>query len=90
MTPQLCSAQLGKKHAEEVILMAEVLAQMPGTIIEILVSVGDEVDEEQELMILESMKMENPVYPPSNGTVKEINVAVGDKVVTDQVLIVIE
>lgn len=70
--------------------MAEVLAQMPGTIIEILVSVGDEVDEEQELMILESMKMENPVYPPSNGTVKEINVAVGDKVVTDQVLIVIE
>lgn len=70
--------------------MAEVLAQMPGTIIEILVSVGDEVDEEQELMILESMKMENPVYPPSNGTVKEINVAVGDKVVTDQVLMVIE
>lgn len=70
--------------------MAEVLAQMPGTIIEILVSVGDDVDEEQELMILESMKMENPVYPPSNGTVKEINVAVGDKVVTDQVLIVIE
>jgi len=70
--------------------MAEVLAQMPGTIIEILVEVGDAVDEDQEVMILESMKMENPVYPPSNGTVKEIQVAVGDKVATDQVLMIIE
>ena len=70
--------------------MAEVIAQMPGTIIEILVSVGDTVEEEQELMILESMKMENPVYPASAGTVKEIRVAVGDKVATDQVLLIIE
>ena len=70
--------------------MAEVLAQMPGTIIEILVSVGDAVDEDQEVMILESMKMENPVYPPGNGTVKEITVAVGDKVATDQLLMIIE
>ena len=75
---------------KEINTMAEVLAQMPGTIIEILVSVGDIVDEDQELMILESMKMENPVYPPSDGTVKEIKVAVGDKVATDQVLLIIE
>ncbi len=70
--------------------MAEVLAQMPGTIIEILVGVGDGVDEEQEVMTLESMKMENPVYAPIAGKVKEINVAVDDKVATDQLLMVIE
>ena len=70
--------------------MAEVVAQMPGTIIEILVKVGDAVDEDTEVMILESMKMENPVYPPGDGTVKEIQVAVGDKVATDQVLMIIE
>jgi len=70
--------------------MAEVVAQMPGTIIEILVKVGDAVDEDQEVMILESMKMENPVYPPGDGTVIEIQVAVGDKVATDQVLMIIE
>ena len=70
--------------------MAEVLAQMPGTIIEILVNVGDEVDEDTEVMILESMKMENPVFPPESGTVKEILVAVDDKVATDQVLMIIE
>ena len=70
--------------------MAEVVAQMPGTIIEILVKVGDAVDEDTEVMILESMKMENPVYPPGDGTVKEIKVAVGDKVATDQVLMIVE
>ena len=70
--------------------MTEVVAQMPGTIIEILVKIGDKVEEDQELMILESMKMENPVYPPSDGTVKEIKVAVGDKVSTDQVLLILE
>jgi len=70
--------------------MTEVLAQMPGTIIEVLVSVGDSVDEDTEAMILESMKMENPVYPLSPGVVKEIKVAVGDKVATNQVLMIVE
>lgn len=70
--------------------MADVAAQMPGTIIEILVKVGDEVVEDQEVMILESMKMENPVYAPCNGKVKEITVKTGDKVSTDQVLMIIE
>jgi len=70
--------------------MADVVAQMPGTIIEILVNVGDQVVEDQEVMILESMKMENPVYAPRNGTVKEIKIKIGEKVSTDQVLMVIE
>ena len=70
--------------------MADVAAQMPGTIIEILVNVGDEVVEDQEVMILESMKMENPVFAPCNGTVKEIKVQTGDKVATDQVLMIVE
>lgn len=70
--------------------MTDVVAQMPGTIIEILVKVGDQVVEDQEVMILESMKMENPVYAPCNGTVKEIKIKTGDKVATDQVLMVIE
>ena len=70
--------------------MADVLAQMPGTIIEILVHTGDQVVEDQEVMILESMKMENPVYAPCNGTVKDIKVKIGNKVATDQVLMIIE
>ena len=41
--------------------MEEVLAPMPGSIIEIMVNVGDEVKEDDELLILEAMKMENPI-----------------------------
>ncbi|MEA2013835.1 MAG: acetyl-CoA carboxylase biotin carboxyl carrier protein subunit [Thermodesulfobacteriota bacterium] len=68
----------------------EILAPMPGNIIEILVNVGDEVKEDDELLILEAMKMENPICAQSDGTVKEIKVKEKDVVETDQILVVIE
>ena len=68
----------------------EVLSPMPGTILDVTVKVGDQVNADDELIILESMKMENPICAPSAGTVKEIKVAKDDKVSADQVLVVIE
>jgi len=68
----------------------EVVAPMPGTIAEILVDVGDSVNADDELIILEAMKMENPICAPSAGKVKEIKIGVKDKVDTNQVLVVIE
>ena len=68
----------------------EILAPMPGTIINVLVKEGDEVLEYQEVVILEAMKMENAIPTPEAGKVKEIKVKVDDKVSTDQVLIVLE
>jgi biotin carboxyl carrier protein len=68
----------------------EILAPMPGTIIEILVREGEEILEYQEVLILEAMKMENAIPSPDAGTVKEIKVKVDDKVSTDQVLMVLE
>ena len=68
----------------------EILAPMPGTIINILVNEGDEVLEYQEVVILEAMKMENAIPTPEAGKVKEIKVKVDDKVSTDQVLMVLE
>jgi acetyl-CoA carboxylase biotin carboxyl carrier protein len=70
--------------------MEEVLAPMPGNIIEVVVSVGDEVKEDDELIILEAMKMENPICAPVDGVVKEIKVKEKDVVEADQVLVVIE
>ena len=69
----------------------DVIAPMPGTIKEIIVKgrAGDAVKEDEELVILEAMKMENPIVAPSNGTVKEIKVKEGDKVNTSQVLVVL-
>ena len=68
----------------------EIKAPMPGTIINILVDVGEEVLEYQEVLILEAMKMENAIPSAEAGTVKEIKVKVDDKVSTEQVLMVLE
>ena len=68
----------------------EVTAPMSGKVWKILVKVGDTVEYEDELMILEAMKMENPIYAPADGKVAAINVTAGDQVEPNQVLIVIE
>lgn len=70
-------------------MSVKVLAPMPGTISEILVEAGDQVSAEEELIILEAMKMENPICAPSDGKVTEIKVVEDDKVDTNQVLIVL-
>ncbi|MGA3086657.1 MAG: biotin/lipoyl-containing protein [Thermodesulfobacteriota bacterium] len=70
--------------------MAEILAPMAGKIIEIKVNVGDSVKEDDEVAVIEAMKMEMPIMAYSDGKVKEIKVAKGDSVEADQVLMIIE
>ena len=70
-------------------MAVEVVAPMPGTIAEILVSVGDDVKADEELIILEAMKTENPIVAPADGKVTEIKVEEKDKVDTNQVLVVL-
>lgn len=60
--------------------MAVVESPMAGKVLEILIEVGQKVAEDDELIILEAIKMENPVYAPESGTVKEIHVKVGQKI----------
>jgi len=68
----------------------ELLSPIPGKILKILVAIGDTVTEDDEVMKIESMKMENPVYAPVSGVVKEIAVKVNDEVEVDDLLMVIE
>lgn len=68
----------------------EVKAPMPGKIMEILVKVGDQVQEDDEVVLLEAMKMENPIYAPLGGIIKEIKVNMNDSVETEQVMMIIE
>ncbi len=68
----------------------ELRAPMPGKILEVLVNVGDKVNEDDEVIMLEAMKMENPIYAPAGGTVKEIKVKANDSVETEQIMMVIE
>lgn len=62
-------------------------APMPGLILRIPVSEGDQVEEGEELMVLEAMKMETPVISPLAGTVQNISVAQGDQVQASQLLL---
>lgn len=71
-------------------MSVEVLAPMPGKIVDVLVKVGDKINEDDELFILEAMKMENPVYSPADGVVKEIKVSKDDTVESEQLLMILE
>ena len=55
-------------------MATEVLAPLAGNVWEVLVEVGDQVEEDDELLVIEALKMENPVYAPCDGTVSEIKV----------------
>lgn len=69
--------------------MSDVAAPMGGKIIDVKVKVGDVVHENDEVIILEAMKMELPVVATASGTVKEVRCKKGDAVEAEAVLIVL-
>jgi len=68
----------------------DVAAHITGTVWEIRVGVGDAVNEEQVLVVLESMKMEMPVESPASGTVAQVLVEKGQAVEEGEVLLTLE
>jgi biotin carboxyl carrier protein len=67
-----------------------VTAVMPGTILRLLVSEGDQIQEGEVVAILEAMKMENEIQAHRSGVIAKVYVAPGDSVETGQALIEIE
>jgi biotin carboxyl carrier protein len=67
----------------------DVLAALSGNIWKVLVETGDTVEEDDEMFIVEALKMEIPIYAPCDGTISEIKVKSGDAVEEDDVLAVI-
>jgi acetyl-CoA carboxylase biotin carboxyl carrier protein len=68
----------------------DVAAHITGTVWKIQVKVGEHVEEEQPVVILESMKMEMPVESPAAGRVATIAVSEGQAVEEGEVLLTIE
>ena len=68
----------------------EVAAEIAGSVFKIETEVGAQVEAEDVLVVLESMKMEIPVEAPSAGRVSEIRVAEGDSIEEGAVLAVLE
>ena len=70
--------------------MPDVEAHITGTVWKVEVAVGDQVDEGDTVVILESMKMEMPVEAEDPGTVTEIRCEEGQSVQEGDVLVVLE
>lgn len=68
---------------------AKVTSPMPGNILDIKVNVGDRVEANQCVVVLEAMKMENEIVTPSAGTVASVNVTKGQTVASGDVLITV-
>ena len=67
-----------------------VTAPMPGKVIDVRVSSGEQVESHQALVVLEAMKMEQVVTAPYDGGVRSVDVAVGDQVTTGTILVTLE
>jgi acetyl-CoA carboxylase biotin carboxyl carrier protein len=70
--------------------VSEIAAPMGGKVIDVKVKVGDAVNEGDEVVILEAMKMELPIVAEAAGTVKEVKCGNGDTVEAEGVLVVLE
>jgi pyruvate carboxylase subunit B len=69
--------------------VVEVVSSVPGNVYKVAVKVGDSVNENDTLLILEAMKMETPVASPAVGTIAAIDVEQGDVVEAGQRLLTI-
>ena len=63
---------------------------MPGSIVEVLVNVGEQVSDGQKLLVLEAMKTQQAFTAPFDGCVSKVSVQAADQVVEGQELIVVE
>ena len=70
--------------------MIEITAPMGGKVLDVKVKTGDSVNEDDEILIIEAMKMELPIVATGSGTVKEIKCKRGDTIEADAVLVVLE
>jgi acetyl-CoA carboxylase biotin carboxyl carrier protein len=68
----------------------EITAPMGGKVLDVKVKIGDSVKEDDEVVIIEAMKMELPIVATGAGTVKEIRCKKGDTIEADAVMVVLE
>ncbi len=76
--------------AQEEDNLAEIKAPMGGKVIKVSVNVGDNISEDDEVAVLEAMKMEMPILAEEGGTVAEVKVAAGQTVEAEQVILVLK
>lgn len=67
--------------------LSEIVAPMPGVILDVQIKSGDEVTQGDPLLVLEAMKMENVIKSPINGKINSVEVRQGDSVEKNVLLV---
>jgi biotin carboxyl carrier protein len=67
-----------------------ILAPLDGKVVQLKVKPGDSVEEDEEILVIEAMKMETPIFVPCDGVIKEISIKEGDDVTENDILAVID
>lgn len=70
-------------------MMTMVRSEGAGSVIEVVVEPGDRVTDGDEVVVVESMKMEIPIVAPVAGTVSEVHVAIGNSIQENEVIVTI-
>jgi len=70
--------------------LAEIKTMMPGKVVRLIATIGDQVEKGDAVLVVEAMKMQNDLKAPKAGTVKEIRIQEGATVSAGDVLAVIE
>ena len=89
----MSDTEAGRGHDEtlkEGFMATPVTVPMVGKIVSVTVKVGDRVEENDQVAVLEAMKMEMPVVTPVGGVVKEVCVLAGQEVEAEMPIAVIE
>ena len=68
----------------------EIVAPLAGRVFQLKIKAGDTVEADEEILVVEAMKMETPVFVPWDGTIREVMVKEGDEVAEDDILAVVD
>lgn len=68
----------------------KIVAPLDGKVFQLNIKAGDTVEEDEEILVIEAMKMETPIFVPCDGVVREVNVKEGEEVAENDVLAIID
>ena len=86
-TQEILSNELPKPSASQIGNVSELTAPLPGTIVEIFVKAGDEVEIGNIVLVIEAMKMKNSIRSTRMGKVTDVLVSTGETVAHKQALV---
>ncbi|MBW1725647.1 MAG: acetyl-CoA carboxylase biotin carboxyl carrier protein subunit [Deltaproteobacteria bacterium] len=68
----------------------EIVAPLAGKVFQLKIKSGDTVEADEEILVVEAMKMETPVFVPCDGIIREVRIKEGDEVAENDILAIID